>query len=79
MLCALTRCLSLFPLFFSIYCFVTAIYANKDVYKDAAYCCRSSVAGICVCLVDITVSCAKTAEPIEIQVCNADSDECFLL
>jgi len=32
-LCFLTRCESLFPLFFSIYCFVAAIYANKDVYK----------------------------------------------
>jgi len=32
-LCFLTRCVSLFPLFFSIYCFVAAIYANKDVYK----------------------------------------------
>ena len=32
-LCFLTRCVSLFPLFFQfIYCFVAAIYANKDVY-----------------------------------------------
>ena len=32
-MCFLTRCVSLFPLFFSIFCFVAAIYANKDVYK----------------------------------------------
>ena len=34
-LCFLTHCVSLFPLFFSIYCFVAAIYANKDVYTSA--------------------------------------------
>jgi len=33
--------------------------------EDAAYCYRCSVVCVSVCLLDITVSCAKTAEPIE--------------
>jgi len=33
--------------------------------EDAAYCYRRSVVCVSVCLLDITVSCAKTAEPIE--------------
>jgi len=32
-LCSLTFCMSLFPLFFLIFVFEAEIYANKDVYK----------------------------------------------
>jgi len=39
----LTRCVSLFPLFFSVYCFVAAIYANKDAVAPPGFCNRGEV------------------------------------
>ena len=33
-LCSLTRCVSLFPLFFKFHVFEGAIYANEDVYTS---------------------------------------------